>query len=69
MVDLVSLLNELVDARGRILIPGIYDDVTQLTDEESELYKSIDFSQVLTIYFFCDLFRLFELDINFRMSI
>lgn len=47
MVDLVSLLNELVDAKGKILIPGIYDDVEQLTDEEKCLYEPIDFTQVI----------------------
>jgi nonspecific dipeptidase len=46
MVDLVSLLNELVDAKGKILIPGIYDAVTPLTDEERTLYEPIDFDLV-----------------------
>jgi hypothetical protein len=46
MVDLVSLLNELVDAKGKILIPGIYDDVEVLTEEEKQLYEPIDFTQV-----------------------
>jgi len=45
MVDLVALLNELVDARGKILIPGIYDSVAELTEHEKKLYSSIDFSQ------------------------
>jgi hypothetical protein len=47
MIDLVSLLNELVDSKGKILIPGIYDDVACLTDEERKTYESIDFEQVL----------------------
>ena len=47
MVDLVSLLDELVDSKGNILVPGIHDDVLPLTEEEKELYKSIDFSQVI----------------------
>jgi hypothetical protein len=46
MVDLVAVLNELVDARGKILIPGIYDSVRALTDEEKSLYESIDFDPV-----------------------
>jgi len=44
MVDLVAVLNELVDAKGRIQIPGIYDSVAKLTDEELALYKNIDFN-------------------------
>ena len=46
MVDLVSLLNELVDGKGKILVPGIYDDVEPLTEEEQKLYEPIDFTQV-----------------------
>jgi nonspecific dipeptidase len=43
MVDLVYLLNELVDNKGKILVPGVYDSVKPLTDEEKKLYDSIDF--------------------------
>jgi len=43
MVDLVSLLNELVDGKGKILVPGIYDTVKELTDAEKKLYEPIDF--------------------------
>lgn len=46
MVDLVALLNELVDGRGKILVPGIYDSVKELTEEERKLYEPIDFCQV-----------------------
>ena len=46
MVDLVALLNELVDAKGKILIPGIYDSVLPLTEEEEKLYENIEFCQV-----------------------
>ena len=46
MVDLVALLNELVDEKGKILIPGVYDSVKPLTEEERKLYEPIDFSQV-----------------------
>nr|XP_022301158.1 cytosolic non-specific dipeptidase-like isoform X1 [Crassostrea virginica] len=43
MTDLIALLNTLVDSKGRILIPGIYDTVANLTEEERKLYDSIDF--------------------------
>jgi len=46
MVDLVYLLNELVDSKGKILVPGVYDSVKPLTDEEKKLYEPIDFCQV-----------------------
>jgi hypothetical protein len=46
MIDLVSLLNSLVDAKGKILIPGIYDSVAPLTEEEKKSYETIDFCQV-----------------------
>ena len=37
------MLNSLLDKDGRILVPGIMDDVDPLTKEELELYKNIDF--------------------------
>lgn len=46
MTDLIALLNTLVDSKGRILIPGIYDTVANLTEEERKLYDSIDFVMV-----------------------
>ena len=46
MVDLVALLNELVDAKGKILVPGMYDSVLPLTEEEEKLYENIEFCQV-----------------------
>lgn len=49
MVDLVALMNELVDAKGQIQVPGIYDKVSPLTSEEEKLYETIEFS--------CDDFR------------
>ncbi|XP_048219247.1 beta-Ala-His dipeptidase [Perognathus longimembris pacificus] len=42
MADLVALLGSLVDSSGRILIPGIYDQVAPMTQEETEKYKTID---------------------------
>lgn len=31
-----------MDASGRILVPGIYDHVAPVTDEEREMYEAID---------------------------
>ncbi|XP_010997147.1 beta-Ala-His dipeptidase isoform X2 [Camelus dromedarius] len=42
MADLVALLGSLVDSSGRILIPGIYDHVAPLTEEEKRTYEAID---------------------------
>lgn len=44
MTDLIQVFSKLVDTYGRIQIPGIYDQVSELTDKEKELYKDIDFS-------------------------
>ena len=46
MIDLVAMLNTLVDTKGKILIPGIYDTVAELTPAERALYDDIDFSCV-----------------------
>ena len=46
MTDLIALLGSLVDANGRIKVPGVYDSVAELTSEEEKLYGPIDFSMV-----------------------
>lgn len=38
-----SCTGSLVDKRGKILVPGMYDDVAPLTDAETKLYEKIDF--------------------------
>lgn len=38
---LVTIISKLKDDNGKILIPGIYDDVLALTDEEREMFKSL----------------------------
>ncbi|MEQ2168243.1 hypothetical protein GOODEAATRI_012354, partial [Goodea atripinnis] len=43
MTDLIALMGSLVDRRGKILIPGMYDSVAPLTEEEKKLYEKIDF--------------------------
>ncbi|XP_051879011.1 cytosolic non-specific dipeptidase-like isoform X2 [Pristis pectinata] len=43
MTDLIYLLGKLVDRKGKILVPGIYESVAPLTEEEKNLYDKIDF--------------------------
>jgi nonspecific dipeptidase len=43
MSDLIALMNALVDNKGKILIPGMYDSVAKVTAEEEKLYETIDF--------------------------
>ncbi|XP_063418778.1 cytosolic non-specific dipeptidase-like [Mytilus trossulus] len=43
MTDLTAILGSLVDVNGKILIPGIYDTVAPVTDEERKSYGPIDF--------------------------
>jgi len=44
MTDLVSVMSTLVNNKGKILIPGIYDQVRPVTTEETALYDDIDFT-------------------------
>ncbi|XP_078143337.1 cytosolic non-specific dipeptidase-like [Centroberyx gerrardi] len=43
MSDLIALLGSLVHHTGKILIPGITDDVAPLTDTERNIYQNISF--------------------------
>lgn len=43
MNDLIALMASLVDAKNRILVPGIYESVAPVTEAEEKLYDSIDF--------------------------
>ncbi|XP_066157011.1 cytosolic non-specific dipeptidase-like [Euwallacea fornicatus] len=43
MTDLVHLMSRLVDKDGNILVEGLYDDVTPLSENEKEIYEKIDF--------------------------
>ncbi|XP_021243970.1 beta-Ala-His dipeptidase isoform X2 [Numida meleagris] len=43
LTDLIALLGSLVDPTGCIQIPGIYDTVAALTDEEKKSYESIEY--------------------------
>ena len=46
MTDLIQLMSSLVDNKGRILVPGIYEAVNPVTPEEEDLYAPIDFDRV-----------------------
>uniref|UniRef100_A0A8C1SJV1 Cytosolic non-specific dipeptidase n=1 Tax=Cyprinus carpio TaxID=7962 RepID=A0A8C1SJV1_CYPCA len=43
MTDLIALMGSLVDNKGKIVVPGMYDHVAELTDEEKKLYEKIEF--------------------------
>ncbi|KAH9494769.1 Metallopeptidase M20 [Bulinus truncatus] len=43
MNDVIAIMNSLTDVNHKILIPGVYDDVQELTDEELKTYDPIDF--------------------------
>ncbi|CAK8695363.1 unnamed protein product [Clavelina lepadiformis] len=43
MGDLITIMSSLVDSKGKILIPGIYDSVAPVTEDELNLYRQIDF--------------------------
>jgi len=45
MNDLIYLMSNLVGVDGRILVPGVYDTVQKLTDEERKTYDPIDFDK------------------------
>jgi succinyl-diaminopimelate desuccinylase len=42
---LVTMLAALRDERGRVRVPGFYDDVVPLTDREREEFQSLPFSE------------------------
>lgn len=44
MTDLIHIMSKFVQVDGKIMIPGIYDDVAALTDAESKLYNGLDFN-------------------------
>ena len=46
MNDLIALMGSMTDVNHKILIPGIYDSVEKLTDEEKATYNPIDFDKV-----------------------
>lgn len=43
MPDLIWMLNQLIDQKGQILIPGIMDSVAPLDEDEKKLYQEVDF--------------------------
>ncbi|KAK1955648.1 peptidase family M20/M25/M40 [Colletotrichum sublineola] len=45
MVDMVNIMSSLVDSKGKILIPGIYDNVQPVTEKEYESYQELKISE------------------------
>lgn len=43
LIPVFSLIGSLVDKRGKITVPGMYDNVAPVTEEEQNLYEKIDF--------------------------
>ena len=43
MTDLVNLMSSLVDSKGKILVPGIYEMVAPVTADEELVYPNLDF--------------------------
>ena len=50
MSDLIALMSQLVDNKGKLLVPGIYDTVAKLTPEEEKLYDAIEFDMVRHLF-------------------
>lgn len=46
MSDLIALLDSLIDVNGRILVPGVYDEVAPLTPDEEKIYRELEFDMV-----------------------
>jgi Cys-Gly metallodipeptidase DUG1 len=44
MTDLIAIMAKLVSPDGKIMIPGIYDDVAPLTADEEKMYATISFT-------------------------
>ncbi|KAK1572791.1 peptidase family M20/M25/M40 [Colletotrichum navitas] len=45
MVDMVNIMSSLVDSNGKILIPGIYDNVQPVTEKKYESYQKLNISE------------------------
>ncbi|CAO3589661.1 unnamed protein product [Absidia cylindrospora] len=43
MTDLFAVMSKLVQPDGKILVPGVYDQVRAVTDEEEATYATLDF--------------------------
>lgn len=44
MTDLIHLMSKLITPDGRIQVPGVYDQVDPVTDEERARYERMEFS-------------------------
>lgn len=52
MPDLIYILDKLVDKKGKILIPGVYDSVAPLSEAEKLSYSTIDFDVVSCLFIY-----------------
>ncbi|WYZ41213.1 hypothetical protein EsH8_V_000108 [Colletotrichum jinshuiense] len=44
MTDMVNIMSSLVDSNGKITVPGIYDNVPTVTQEERDSYQKLNIS-------------------------
>ncbi|TEA21628.1 Cys-Gly metallodipeptidase dug1 [Colletotrichum sidae] len=45
MTDMVNIMSSLVDSSGKILVPGLYDNVQPVTQEEYDSYNELNISE------------------------
>lgn len=45
MTDMVNTMSSLVDSEGKLLIPGIYDEVQTVSEEEYRNYLNMNLSE------------------------
>lgn len=44
MTDMVNIMSSLVDSNGKITVPGVYDNVPTVTQEERDSYQKLNIS-------------------------
>ncbi len=43
MTDLINILSQLINTKGESIVPGIYDEVRELSEAELKLYENVEF--------------------------